>query len=62
MVVLLIVAISTATFAWYSSQNEARAENAKLSTASTDDANIGIYFEGSAGSAASKVYLEQYEP
>lgn len=44
MVVLLIVAISTATFAWYSSQNQAKAENAKLSTASTTDANIGIYF------------------
>lgn len=57
MVVLLIVAISTATFAWYSSQNQAKAENAKLTTASTTAANIGIYFEGDggAGSAVSKV-------
>ncbi len=55
MVVLLIVAISTATFAWYSSQNQAKAENAKLTTASTTAANIGIYFEGGGGGAGSAV-------
>ncbi len=51
MVVLLIVAISTATFAWYSSQETARANDGELITAGTTDANIGIFF-GSNGPAS----------
>lgn len=42
MVVLLVVAISTATFAWYSAQSTATAQNAKLTTAATTDANIAL--------------------
>lgn len=56
MVVLLVVAISTATFAWYSSQNTVNAQGAQLVTASTTDANIGIFFEGD--SAASLVTFD----
>lgn len=42
MVILLVVALSTATYAWYASQNVATGTGAKLVTAQTTDANIGL--------------------
>ena len=42
MVAVLIVAVSTATFAWYTSSGVVNASSTELSTATTSDANIAI--------------------
>lgn len=42
MVVLLVVALSTATFAWYTSTNNASSTETKLSSATSSDANIAL--------------------
>lgn len=42
MVVLLVVALSTATFAWYISNNTAMTDIATVTAAASVDANIGI--------------------
>ncbi|NCA91732.1 hypothetical protein EOM82_00550 [bacterium] len=42
MVVLLIVAVSTATFAWYTSSNTVNTTEAEVSSAQSTDANISI--------------------
>ena len=42
MVVLMVVALSTATFAWYVSSDAVSAETTTVSTATTNSANIAI--------------------
>lgn len=42
MVVLMVVALSTATFAWYTASGTTKAENAVLKTAQSSSANIAI--------------------
>lgn len=42
MVVLLVVALATGTFAWYTSQNTATGESASLSTAASTSATIAL--------------------
>ena len=45
MVVLMVVALSTATFAWYTASGTTKAENAVLKTAQSSSANIAIGWE-----------------
>lgn len=42
MVVLMVVALSTATFAWYTSSSEVSAVSTQISTATSSEANIAI--------------------
>lgn len=42
MVVVLVVAISTSTFAWYTSSNSGTASQANLTAAASSDANIAV--------------------
>lgn len=44
MVVMLIAALSTATFAWYTSNNTAASTSTMVGAAQANDANIGIGF------------------
>jgi len=48
MVVLLVVALATGTFAWYTSQNLAAGESAGLSTAASTSATIALGWTTSA--------------
>lgn len=48
MVVLLVVALSTATFAWYTSTNNASSTETKLSSATSSDANIALGWDANA--------------
>lgn len=48
MVVLLVVALATGTFAWYVAQNEVNANSATVSAASTSDASLAIGWNSSA--------------
>ena len=48
MVAVLIVAVSTATFAWYTSSSTVTASKTQLSTATSDSANIAIGWTQSA--------------
>jgi len=50
MVAVLIVAVSTATFAWYTSSGVVNASSTQLSTATASDANIAIGWEQTAKS------------
>lgn len=45
MVVLLVVALATGTFAWYTSQSTATGESAALSTAASTSATIALAWE-----------------
>lgn len=48
MVVLMVVALSTATFAWYTSSSTVSATSTQISTATTSSANIAIGWEAQA--------------
>jgi len=52
MVVLLVVALATGTFAWYSASQTATAGNATVSSAASTSASIGLYWAGDSPSAA----------
>ena len=47
MVAVLIVAVSTATFAWYTASTQGTATNAVISSASSGDANIAVDWSNS---------------
>lgn len=47
MIVLLVVALATGTFAWYTSQNTATGESAALSTATSTSATIALSWSSS---------------
>jgi len=47
MVVLLVVALATGTFAWYTSQSTAKGESAALSTAASTSATIALSWSSS---------------
>lgn len=52
MVVLLVVALATGTFAWYSASQTATAGSATVSSAASTSASIGLYWGTDSPSAA----------
>jgi len=52
MVVLLVVALATGTFAWYSAQSQVTATNAKITTAEVTNASINLTWNAAADPAA----------
>lgn len=59
MVVLLVAALSTATYAWFSSNNTVTATQTTMTAATTSDANIGIgWSEASAKSGNTAISFE----
>lgn len=57
MVVLLVVAISTATLAWFSSNNTVTAEQATMTAATSSDASIGIGWTVDAAKASDAISI-----
>lgn len=58
MVVLMVVALSTATFAWYTASGTTKAENAVLKTATSSDANIAISWANTESQATSITFAD----
>ena len=52
MVAVLVVAISTATFAWYTASGEGTASGASLTSAESADANIGLGWTAATATSA----------
>jgi len=62
MVVLLVVALATGTFAWYTSQNTASADSAGLSTAASTSATIALAWTPSGNTTNVTFGVSQVEP
>ncbi|MBO7177991.1 MAG: hypothetical protein J6V69_02710, partial [Clostridia bacterium] len=62
MVAVLIVAVSTATFAWYTTTTGVNATNAAVSSASSESADIGIAWTNDLTTTSTSIDLGNGSP